>query len=261
MLQSGTRHRPQLLDEEQMILEISEQESEINLDIWRRAYEMDYELREEEESTSWLGYADWYYWVFSGQPSRMERGAYLLKNTAPVDGSYHLIKCYKLPSAWTVSLAAYKNQNTPRPHAVHERREHHVVARGRRFARRPFQAPHDQSVARVSSEVHGVPTLRRCSSRWGDKRLDASASVASVMACVLAGHRWCRLRRVVASSRWLLGNGIAPPSSRPRVVAWRTPWEDSGRTEVNFESTTARNRPKQGGGTWRGLRLPTLAVA
>jgi len=145
---------PQLLDEEQMILEISEQESEINLDIWRRAYEMDYELREEEESTSWFGLADWYYWVYSGQPSRMERGAYLLKNTAPVDGSYHLIKCYKLPSAWTVSLAAYKNQNTPRPHAVHERREHHVVrdTRDAAFARRRVrETPRSRDAAFAAS--------------------------------------------------------------------------------------------------------------
>ena len=63
-------------------------------------------------------------------PSRKDRGAYLLKNVVPVDGSYHFI-IYQLPSEWTVSLPAYKNQKyATSANAVHERRErreHHVV--------------------------------------------------------------------------------------------------------------------------------------
>ena len=128
---------PQLEDEEQLVLEIFEQEWDTDLDIWRRAYEMDDELREEQDLTSW---ADWWYYHFSGQPSRKEKGVYLLKNVVPVDGSYHFIKSYQLPSAWTVSLPVYKNQNTSANavHERHERREHHVVrdTRDAAFARR-----------------------------------------------------------------------------------------------------------------------------
>ena len=131
---------PQLEDEEQMRQEL---EMEVNLDIHRRAYGMEEAYEEADEwTTSWLSFS-WatdFYYVSSGVPSRKDRGAYLLKNVVPVDGSYHFIKSYQLPSEWTVSLPAYKNQNTS-ANAVHERRErreHHVVrdTRDAAFARR-----------------------------------------------------------------------------------------------------------------------------
>ena len=98
---------PQLEDEEQMI---EEQEMEVNLDIHRRAYGMEEAYEEADEWTaSWLSFS-WatdFYYVSSGVPSRKDRGAYLLKNVVPVDGSYHFIKSHQLPSTWTVSLPAY----------------------------------------------------------------------------------------------------------------------------------------------------------
>ena len=103
----GSPWDPTPEDEEQMRLE---QETEVNLDIHRRAYGMEEASFEEEDewnaSWLWAGWLNDFYYVSSGVPSRKDRGAYLLKNTAPVDRSYHLIKCHPLPPAgsWTVSL-------------------------------------------------------------------------------------------------------------------------------------------------------------
>ena len=236
------------------------------MDIHRRAYGMEEAYEEADEwTTSWLSFS-WatdFYYVSSGVPSRKDRGAYLLKNVVPVDGSYHFIKSYQLPSEWTVSLPAYKNQNTPRPRTPSTN-----VANGAnttsleiretprsRDAAFSMASPRWRRLDGVASRWRRVSMASRVdgvASRWRRETPRSRDGLLYKLVDFHAGHRGrsraSRLSRPLAPGRTAHGEA---PSPRAYRRYWRPViWKDCGRSR--------NESPKQGGGTWRGLRLPIL---